>query len=114
MQILGDGNQCKPYLHVHDLIDGIQFFKQISNQSRQIVNIGVQSQTTVNEIADIVIEEMALSNVNKTYTGGTKGWVGDVAEFQYDLSFIHQLGWKASLTSTDAVRRTIQEALPNL
>ncbi|MFR2532943.1 MAG: UDP-glucose 4-epimerase, partial [Alphaproteobacteria bacterium] len=45
------------------------------------------------------------------YTGGDRGWVGDVPKFAYNLDKIHGLGWKASLTSDQAVAKAIRYIL---
>ena len=45
------------------------------------------------------------------YTGGNKGWIGDVPQFSYCLDKIHSLGWKAKLSSNEAVRKSIQYIL---
>lgn len=104
LRILGDGEQAKPYLYVKDLIDGIWFAFQKAQQQLNIFNLGVDSQTRVKEIADIVCQEMGLEGVQYQFTGGARGWVGDVPRFKYDLSRIHELGWKARTSSSDALR----------
>ena len=58
----------------------------------------------------MVIEEMGL-NAQIEYTGGDRGWVGDVPEFKYDLSKINALGWYAKHDSNTSVRLAIQKAL---
>ena len=58
----------------------------------------------------MVIEEMKLKSVIK-YTGGERGWIGDVPEFNYDLSKINKLGWQAANTSNESVRKSIQYIL---
>jgi UDP-glucose 4-epimerase len=58
----------------------------------------------------MVIEEMGLQS-EIVYTGGDRGWVGDVPEFRYDLKKIHGLGWHAANNSDDSVRLAIQKAL---
>ena len=50
-------------------------------------------------------------NASIRYTGGDRGWVGDVPEFRYDLTKVNNLGWKASYDSNGAVRKAIQMAL---
>lgn len=104
LRILGDGEQSKPYLYVRDLIDGIWFAFQNASAPLNIFNLGVDSQTRVKEIADIVCEEMGLSGVRYQFTGGARGWVGDVPRFKYDLSRIHRLGWKAKKSSSESLR----------
>jgi UDP-glucose 4-epimerase len=111
LTILGDGKQSKPYLYVKDLVDAIFYIWSHSSDRLNYYNIGVDSQTNVNTIADIVCEEMGLENVNKVFTGGSGGWKGDVPKFKYDLSKIHALGWKAKHTSDDAVRISARRIL---
>ena len=108
--VLGNGEQIKPYLYVKDLVNGIIFICNNSNNMYNVYNIGVSSRTKVKDIANMVIQEMDLK-AKITYTGGDRGWVGDVPEFQYDLRKINSLGWSASRTSNEAVNIAIKRAL---
>lgn len=108
--VLGNGEQNKPYLYVKDLIEGIVFVWEHSHERYNIYNLGAESRTKVKEIAAMVVEEMELHSEIK-YTGGDRGWVGDVPEFKYDLSKIHTLGWRAPRTSNESIRLAIQKAL---
>ena len=110
LEVLGNGEQYKPYIYVKDLIDGIQFVIHHTNELFNVYNLGPDTRTKVKEIAMMVIEEMGL-NATIRYTGGDRGWIGDVPEFSYDLSKIHSLGWKAPKTSNDAIRMAIKKAL---
>lgn len=110
LEVLGDGEQFKPYLYVRDLVEAIFFVFKNTNEKLNIYNLGVNSRTKVKDIANMVIEEMKLK-AKIVYTGGQTGWIGDVPEFNYDLSKINNLGWKAKNTSNDAVRKAIQYIL---
>jgi len=110
LPILGDGTQEKPYLHVTDLIDAMLLCRKKLSQPLNCVNIGVESRTTVRRIAEIVTEEMGLKNVEFQFSGGPRGWAGDVPFYQYDLSRVKGLGWRARLTSEQAIRRAVREA----
>ena len=101
--VLGNGTQSKPYLYVTDLVGAIMQIWKSTDQRINVCNVGVESATTVADIARIVIEEGGL-DAEIAYTGGDRGWIGDVPKFAYDLSRIHQLGWKAAMSSHDAVR----------
>jgi len=103
LEILGDGTQTKPYLYVQDLVAAIVEFMNVP-QGVTLYNIGVESATSVTRIADIICEEMGLQQVQYSYTGGKGGWKGDVPKFRYDLSKIHQAGWKAKHESDEAIR----------
>jgi len=110
LEVLGNGEQCKPYVYVKDLVSGIQYIIQHSNDSYNVYMLGTDTRTKVKEIAAMVIEEMGL-NATIRYTGGDRGWVGDVPEFRYDLTKVNTLGWKAAYTSNEAVRLAIQKGL---
>jgi len=113
LEILGDGRQQKPYLHVSDIVDGIIFGFEHSNDQLNLFNLGCDSNTTVTRIAEMVVEEMNLKEVKFKYTGGIRGWAGDVPRFQLDIVKIKKLGWKESNTSDEAVRKAIREVLDN-
>lgn len=108
LKILGDGNQTKPYIYVDDLVQAILYFMHIESVGVTLYNVGVETATSVTKIADIICEEMKLTDVEYQYTGGIGGWKGDVPKFQYCLDKVHQAGWKAKYTSDEAVRLTVQ------
>jgi len=108
--VLGNGEQNKPYLYVKDLVEGIIYVYNNSKEQFNVYNLGSYSRTKVKEIAQMVIEEMEL-NATIRYTGGDRGWIGDVPEFKYDLTKINRLGWEAKINSNDSVRIAIQKAL---
>lgn len=110
LEVLGNGEQCKPYVYVKDLIDGIQFVISHANERFNVYMLGSNSRTKVKEIATMVIEEMGL-NAEIHYTGGDRGWIGDVPEFRYDLSKVNKLGWHAKYSSSESVRISIRKAL---
>lgn len=111
LRILGDGTQSKPYLHVHDLIACIMRFKNDLPEGVTLYNVGDHSASTVTGIAKIVVEKMGLPKVRFNYTGGRGGWKGDVPVFNYNLDRIHATGWKASMTSDEAVTKTVEAVL---
>jgi UDP-glucose 4-epimerase len=113
LEILGDGKQQKPYLYVSDVVYGMIYGFEKSNNKINLFNLGCDSNTTVTKIAEMVVEEMGLKSVKFKYTGGKRGWPGDVPRFQLDATKIKKLGWKERYTSDDAVRKAIREILDN-
>jgi UDP-glucose 4-epimerase len=113
LEILGNGKQRKPYLHVSDIVDGILFGFEHSNEQVNLFNVGCNSNTNVTRIAELVVEEMGLLDVEFKYNGGIRGWAGDVPRFQLDNSKLKKLGWKERFTSDEAVRKSIKEILNN-
>lgn len=110
LEVLGNGRQAKPYLYVKDLVDAILFVVRNSHDQINYYNLGVEGNTTVTRIAEMVISSMNL-NARICYTGGDRGWVGDVPLFRYNLDKIHELGWTASLSSDEAVQKAIDYIL---
>lgn len=111
LQILGDGKQEKPYVYVKDLIQGIFSGIENSDDKFNIFHIGNNTFISVKRIAEIVVEEMGMKNVKFEFTGGKRGWAGDVPKYSYDVSKINKLGWKASMSSEQAIRYAVQQEL---
>lgn len=92
LEILGDGRQRKPYLYVTECVDGILFGFEHSDEGVNVFNLGVDGATEVTRIGELVVEEMGLSDVDFRYTGGRRGWKGDIPYFQFDISKMEKLG----------------------
>jgi UDP-glucose 4-epimerase len=109
LEVLGDGTQEKPYFHVADLIDAMLFIVDRADAKLNYFNIGTaDSATTVRYIAEAVIKRQSPS-AKIRYTGGNKGWVGDVPKFNYSIEKLKKLGWSPRLSSSAAVDRAVEE-----
>ena len=109
LEILGNGTQCKPYIYVTDLVNAILKLTEQFEPGVEIFNISVMSEgTSVTHIAEIVVDVLGLSDVEFKYTGGDRGWKGDVPRFKYDISKVLATGWKPEYTSDEAVRKAAQ------
>lgn len=112
LEILGDGNQEKNYFLVEDCIDGMLFaLHHATDKPCDVFNLGCQSTIKATDIARIAVEEMGLNGVRFRYTGGRRGWPGDVPQVIYDVSKMKRLGWQARHTSEEAVRIAIRRLL---
>ncbi|MBC8274751.1 MAG: NAD-dependent epimerase/dehydratase family protein [Chloroflexi bacterium] len=109
LEVLGDGTQSKSYLYVDDCIAGIMAGLADLDRKICVYNVGSDDRVDVVSIANAVIDAMALENVEICTTGGVgggRGWKGDVKTMQLDMSLLNSRGWKAKLSSMDAVRET--------
>ncbi len=111
--ILGDGRQEKSYMHVTDCVDAMCHAiehapKAAPDRPLHTFNLGTQTTTSVNAIADIVSDVLNL-DPEYEYTGGKRGWTGDVPRMRLSIEKLFALGWKPELQSTAAVRRTAKE-----
>jgi len=111
LEILGDGTQEKPYLYIDDCIDGILFGFEHSQERVNVLNLGSDSSTNVAAIANMLVEAMGLSNVKFSYTGGNRGWRGDIPQVRFDITKIRNLGWKPRYSSDEAVRRAMRDII---
>jgi UDP-glucose 4-epimerase len=111
LEVLGDGRQEKPYLHVGELVEAMLFAAGKSEGRMGCFNIGPEGPgTTVAQIAEWVVAAMAPGAAIR-YTGGAQGWVGDVPRFRYSTERLARLGWRPQLSSDAAVRRAVEEVV---
>lgn len=111
LEILGDGTQKKSYLDVKDCIGAILFAVGHSANRYNVYNIGSEDWVDVISIADIVAEEMHLPEVQYRFTGGDRGWVGDVPRMLLSIERIKALGWSPEFGSLASIRRAARSLL---
>jgi UDP-glucose 4-epimerase len=113
LEVLGDGRQAKPYLYISDLIDAILLTWDQASESFSVYHCAGEGKTSVHEIAELVVAAAGRSTTRIEYTGGDRGWPGDVPSFSYDSSKLKALGWTARYDSTEAVREAIRRIQEN-
>ena len=106
LEVLGDGTQTKPYMYVREIVEAFMFVVANSDERLNVFNIGPRDTTTVAEISEMVLE-MAGDGQRIAYTGGSRGWKGDVPLYSYQPSKLEALGWPPPMSSTEAVRTAI-------
>jgi UDP-glucose 4-epimerase len=113
LEILGDGNQKKSYLHVEDGIRGIFLAVENMQALKNVINVGHVEYMNVKELARIVCEEMGLNNVSFHFMGGPRGWPGDSPFVHLDVSRLQRLGFQPSISIEEGIRRTVRYLLRN-
>ena len=106
--VLGDGNQNKPYMYVHELIDCMFYVIDNSKDKLNEFNVGPKDSVKVSVIATIFIKHFGEGQVIK-YTGGKTGWKGDVPFYSHNSKKLNKLGWQPTLNSSEAVEKAIIE-----
>jgi len=107
LEILGDGRQKKSYIHIEDTVEGIL---AAWKSEETVFNIGNKDAIDVTTIAEVVSEEMDLKP-EFSYTGGRRGWEGDVPEMRLNIEKLEQNGWNPSMSSEEAIRKTVRGLL---
>ena len=110
LEILGDGQQRKSYLHVSDCVEAMLFAVENSHEMANIFNIGSDDTINSTQIGEIVVMEMDLKNVRFSYTGGKRGWKGDVPRMLLSIEKIKSLGWKPLHDSHSSVVEATRSA----
>jgi UDP-glucose 4-epimerase len=112
LTILGDGRQEKSYMHVDDCIDAMCHVVEHTDRPVNTYNLGTRTTTSVTRIADIVSDVMGVSPEYE-YTGGDRGWTGDVPKMRLSIEKLSALGWEPTLSSDETVRQGARELLEN-
>jgi len=109
LRILGDGTQSKSYIHVGDVIEAILLASDAAAERFSIYNVATGDYITVREIAELAVACAGLSpgSVNFEFTGGNRGWKGDVPVVRLNTSRIRALGWRNRMSSREALRTSL-------
>ena len=109
LTILGDGRQEKSYLHVTDCVDAMcHLVGQPAESPLRTYNLGTRTTTSVDEIAETVADVLGV-DPRLEYTGGERGWTGDVPRMRLDIRRALDTGWEPARESDAAVRRATEE-----
>lgn len=108
LDILGDGTQSKSYIFVSDVLNAMRLIEKKYLKGYSYFNVSTQDYITVKEIADIACEILKLENVCYAFTGGDRGWKGDIPIVRLNSDKIRNIGWSNEFTSKDAIRRSIE------
>lgn len=114
LPIWGDGKGQKPYFLVEDCIRGMLAAYNIPPDTRPLCdtyNLGTNTTTRVDRVAEIVCEEMGLKDVEFVHEGGRHGFPGDVPCVRYDASKMDSFGWRVSCISDEAVRQAARRLI---
>ena len=110
LRILGDGTQSKSYIHVTDVVEAVLMANAHTHQPFRAYNVATGDYVTVSEIARLAIDCLGLdaASVNLEYSGGARGWRGDVPVVRLRTELIRSLGWRCRLDTRVALRQALQ------
>jgi len=110
LRILGDGRQSKSYVHVSDVVSAVLLASARVSDGFHVWNVATSDAITVTEIAELAVEALGISPMpHFEYTGGDRGWKGDVPIVRLDSSRIRALGWTPQFNSREAMRRSLHD-----
>ena len=106
LEVLGDGNQEKSYMSAYDCVRSMLHVIEHEEGASSIYNLGTGDTCSVSRIAEIVVEESGLGDVEIEYTGGKRGWAGDVPKTYLEVSKLLSTGFEPTSMSEEAIRDT--------
>ena len=106
LEVLGDGRQERSYMEVRDCAAAMLHLVATADEPINCYNLGSSDTCSVRRIAEIVVAESGLPDVSIEYTGGDRGWAGDVPKAMLDASRMAAAGYTPKFDSEGAVRHT--------
>lgn len=107
IEVLGNGQQRKSYLYVHDCIDAMLLAIERATDAVNIFNLGTDEYCKVDDSLGWICSHLDL-NPRRCYRGGERGWIGDSPFIFLSTAKIRSLGWQPKLTIREAVLRTLR------
>ncbi len=116
LRILGDGRQSKSYVHISDVVSAVLLAHERDSSPFQAYNVATGDYITVSQIAHLACSCLSLDpgGVRYEYTGGDRGWKGDVPVVRMNIDKIRSLGWRPTRTSAQALSEAMQSMLADL
>jgi len=113
LRILGDGTQSKSYIHVDDVVSAVLLAHAKTPRPFGTYNVATGDYITVTDIARIAVETLGLdpSGTKFIYSGGDRGWKGDVPVVRLNTNRIQSLGWTCGRRTGEALRVSMQALL---
>jgi len=116
LSILGDGSQSKSYIYVDDVLDAVLLAHRGCVHGFRPFNVGTGDYVTVRQIADLAVSVLGLEpgSVRYDFSGGDRGWKGDVPIVRLDTERIRSLGWRCRRSSLEALRASMDSMVDDL
>ena len=106
LEVLGNGLQEKSYMEVGDCVDAILHVIDNTSERINLYNLGSNDTCSVRNIAAIVVRETKCDGASIEYTGGDRGWAGDIPKAMLAINRLKELGFKVNYDSEEAVAYT--------
>ena len=108
LAILGDGRQSKSYIHIFDVVAAVMHAERHCGKRFEVFNVATGDYITVTEIAELVVDCLMLPEHPRfEYSGGDRGWKGDVPVVRLNTDRIRRLGWRCQRGSREALRESL-------
>ena len=114
LEVLGNGMQEKSYMSAEDCVRAMVHLVDFCADNVSLYNLGTGDTCSVRRIAEIVVEESGLEGVSIEYTGGDRGWAGDVPKTSLEVGRLLSTGFEPDMASEDAIRHTARALISEI
>ena len=114
LEVLGDGFQEKSYMSVGDCVNSMLHLIGNTNNDVNLFNLGTGDTCSVRRIAEIVVEESKFRNVKIEYTGGKRGWAGDVPKTFLNVDELLKTGFEPTRMSEETIRDCVIDLIDEI
>lgn len=114
LEVLGNGRQEKSYMEVEDCVDGILHVMKHTDEPLNLFNLGSHDTASVRRIAEIVVEETGCHDASIEYTGGDRGWAGDIPRAMLGIDKMLSSGYDVRYNSEEAIRHTARALIEEI
>ena len=114
LEVLGDGFQEKSYMSVSDCVNSMIHLIENANKDVNLYNLGTGDTCSVRRIAEIVVEESKIDQVNIEYMGGKRGWAGDVPKTFLNVNKLLEMGFKPTRMSEETIRDCVIDLIDEI
>jgi len=113
LEILGDGRQEKSYMHVSECVDAMVHVVENTDEPTNCYNLGTRTTISVTRIAELVSDVVGC-DPEFEYTGGDRGWTGDVPKMRLSIEKVGATGWSPEMESAEAVQTAAEQLYEEL
>jgi UDP-glucose 4-epimerase len=112
LDILGDGNQRKSYIHIADAIEAVITASEERHEGVKIYNVGTDDMISVYDSAMLICREMAC-DPEIVCQKDPRGWIGDNPNILLNSFRLKAMGWQPYHSIVSSVRETVRWLMSN-
>lgn len=104
--IYGDGQQTRDFVHVRDVVEANMLALNCQHGFGEVINVGTGKQTTINQLAEVLLELSGRSYLKPKYVAPRKG---DIRNSCADISKAKRaLGYEPKVTLKEGLRMMLK------
>ena len=101
-------------MEVKECVDSILHVIAETDEPFNLCNLGSDDTISVRRIAEIVVAETGCTEASIEYTGGDRGWAGDIPKAMLAIDRLRELGFVPTYNSEDAVHHTVRALIEEI